>query len=88
MLMDTALTNIKETIKTFQGKRVDIIYHPHSAYRMVKQGDARIGKLFEHFFEVEVDTGDYGTYRTTITYLDIYTKSCKICEHKENQSED
>ncbi len=86
--MEWTLPNIKNMLAALQGKQIDIIYHPHSAYRMMKQGDARITHLYEHFFAVEIDTGAYGTYQTTITYLDVYTKSCIINEHKENQSED
>jgi len=85
--MENFLSDIKSEIAALQGQAVDIIYHPHSAYRMMKQGDARIGKLFEHFFEVEIHTKDYGSYKTTITYLDVYTKSCKVIPHKEEQSD-
>lgn len=85
--MDACVAQIKEEIAKLKGQRVDIVYHPHSTYRMIKQGDAKVTALFRHFFEVEVDTKEYGTYKTTITYLDVYTKSCVICAHKENQPE-
>lgn len=87
MMMVDELIKIKENIYKWQGKEVDIIYHPHSTYRMIKQGNAKIGALYDHFFEVEIDTKEYGIYKTTITYLDVYTQSCHIQEHKENQPE-
>lgn len=83
--MDDTLTTIKKKIQALQGTEVDIIYHPHSAYRMIKQGNVKIGTCYDHFFEIEVDTKDYGRYKTTITYLDVYTQSCLIAKHKENQ---
>lgn len=83
--MEDCLTRIKSEIAQWKGKEVDIIYHPHSTYRMIKQGNVKIGKLYDHFFEIEVDTKEYGTYKTTITYLDVFTQSCQISRHKENQ---
>ena len=88
MCLEWTLANITNMLAALLGKQIDIIYHPHSAYRMIKQGDARITRLYEHFFAVEIDTGTYGTYQTTITYRDVYTKSCIISVHKENQSAD
>lgn len=81
-----ALAQVKAEIAGFQGQNVDIIYHPHSSYRMTKQGDAKIGALYSHFFEVEIHTKEFGSYKTTITYLDVYTKSCIIQPHKEEES--
>lgn len=84
--MEEGIKQIKEQLRQWQGKEVDIIYHPHSTYRMIKQGNVTIGKLYDHFFEIEVDTKEYGSYRTTITYLDVYTKSCQIKIHQEDAS--
>lgn len=81
------LAQVKAEIAKYQGTAVDIIYHPHSSYRMIKQGGARIGTLFPHFFEVEIQTKEFGSYKTTITYLDVYTKSCIIQPHQKNQPE-
>lgn len=81
------LAQVKAEIAKYQGTAVDIIYHPHSSYRMIKQGGARIGALFPHFFEVEIQTKEFGSYKTTITYLDVYTKSCIIQPHQKNQPE-
>lgn len=82
--MEESLAEIKAKLAKWQGKEVDIIYHPHSTYRMIKQGNVKIGRLYDHFFEIEIDTKEYGKYHTTITYLDVFTKSCLITVHEEH----
>lgn len=77
------VNEIKKEISSWLDKEVDIIDHPHSSYRIIKSGKARITKIYDKFFEVLIETKEYGSYKTTISYIDIYTNSCAIHLHQE-----
>ena len=77
------MQEIKDQIHSLLGKEVDIVDHPHSTYRMIKHGKAKITAIYDNFFEVLIDTKEYGSYKTTISYIDIYTNSCLIKLHQE-----
>lgn len=81
--MPKTLPEWKEFIQSCKGKQVDIIYHPHASYRMIKEGDAIVRGVYANFFEVEIITDLYGSYRTTIRYVDLYTGACKIALHQD-----
>lgn len=83
--MPEALRDYQNQIQTWKGEYVDIIYHPHASYRMLKEGNAIIRNVFDNFFEVEIFTKQYGSYKTTISYVDLYTGACKISLHEETK---
>lgn len=85
--MEHTIAQWHAIIKKWQGLEVDIVYHPHSSYRMVKEGNACIRGVYDNFFEVEIRTSLYGNYRTTISYIDLYTHACKISLHEEEIKE-
>lgn len=80
------IDDIKTQMKQWQNQEVDIVYHPFSNYRMMKYGKAKIRQLYDNFFEVEVFTKEYGSYRTTISYIDVYTGGCKVMLHMHEHS--
>lgn len=81
--MPKTLTEYQELLKSWIGKHVDIIYHPHTSYRMLKEGNAIVRNVYDNFFEVEIFTKIYGSYKTTISYVDLYTGACNITLHNE-----
>lgn len=80
--MPQTLAQYKDMIHSWKEKEVDIIYHPHSTYRMIKEGKAIIKNTYPNFFEVEIYTELYGSYKTTISYVDLFTGACRISLHK------
>lgn len=83
--MPETLNDYQNQIQAWKGQCVDIIYHPHASYRMLKEGNAIIRNVYDNFFEVEIFTKLYGSYKTTISYVDLYTGTCKISLHEETK---
>lgn len=83
--MTNGIASIKHEIAALKDQCVDVIYHPHSSYRMVTHGKAKITQLYDNFFEICIDTKEYGSYKTTISYIDVYTHACIIQPHIEEK---
>lgn len=82
--MKKSIEEYRDLITSWKNQEVDIIYHPHTTYRLVKEGKAIITNAYSNFFEIEIFTETYGSYHTTISYKDLYTQVCKISLHKKH----
>lgn len=51
--MDACVAKIKEEIAKLKGQRVDIVYHPHSTYRMIKQEMQKLPHCFAIFLKLK-----------------------------------
>lgn len=85
-LKDTICSRLRKELKQLEGTYIDIIYHPQSSYRRVEQRNVKMIQCYSCFFEIEVMTQTYGSYHTTINYMDVYTNSCVLRPHKKDFS--
>lgn len=85
-MKDKICERLRNELKNMEGCYIDIIYHPQSSYRKVEQQNVKLIRCYACFFEIEVMTQTYGSYHTTINYMDVYTNSCVLQPHKEKES--
>lgn len=74
---ETTIAEIRERIASIKGKTVDVYYQQGLGTRGSEIKNVIIGPAYDRFFEITVDV-NYGTYKTTINYTDVYTHACKI----------
>lgn len=83
--MSDYMATIRKQIGMLENVPITLIYYPKVAYRREVKEHVIVRKAYTKFCDVEIFTKEYGSYHTTIAYIDIANEVVQM-QRKEDSA--